>query len=82
MKWFTMSEFKTKYIEYDGIDIPSYKIDWVCEMIFSKIGLRYRQYWDVKNVPFPIKEASMDALLDAVDAKFEVKKEETATDSE
>lgn len=29
-----------------------------------------------------IKEASMDALLDAVDAKFEVKKEETATDSE
>lgn len=43
MKWFTMSEFKTKYIEYDGIDIPSYKIDWVCEMIFSRIGLRYRK---------------------------------------
>jgi len=29
-----------------------------------------------------IQEASMDALLDAVDAKFEVKTEETATDSE
>lgn len=62
MKWFTMGEFKTKYIEYDGIDIPSYKIDWVCEMIFSIIGLRYRQYWDVSNVPLPIKEASMEQL--------------------
>lgn len=62
MRYFTIDEFKKKYIEYDGIDISSYKIDWVCEMIFSKIGLRYRQDWDVSNVPFTIKEASMEQL--------------------
>lgn len=62
MRYFTIDEFKKKYVEYDGLDIPSYKIDWVCEMIFSRIGLRYRKNWDVNNVPFPIKEASMEQL--------------------
>lgn len=62
MRYFTIDEFKKKYIEYDGVDIESYKIDWVCEMIFSRIGLRYRKNWDVNNVPLPIKEASMEQL--------------------
>ncbi len=62
MRYFTIEEFKTKYIEYDEFDISSYKIDWVCEMIFSKIGLRYRQNWDENNVPFSVKEASMEQL--------------------
>ena len=62
MRYFTIDEFKKKYVKYDGLDIPSYKIDWVCEMIFSRIGLRYRKNWDVNNVPLPIKEASMEQL--------------------
>lgn len=62
MRYFTIDEFKKKHIEYDGVDIESYKIDWVCEMIFSRIGLRYRKNWDVNNVPLPIKEASMEQL--------------------
>lgn len=62
MRYFTIDEFKKKYVEYDEIDISSYKIDWVCEMIFSKIGLRYRQNWDENNVPFSVKEASMEQL--------------------
>lgn len=62
MRYFTIDEFKNKYVKYDGVDIPSYKIDWVCEMIFSKIGLRYRKNWDVNNVPLPIKEAAMEQL--------------------
>lgn len=62
MRYFTIDEFKKKYIEYDGVNIESYKIDWVCEMIFSRIGLIYRKNWDVNNVPLPIKEASMEQL--------------------
>lgn len=62
MKFFTIDEFKKEYTEYDNIDIKEYQIKWVCEMIFAKIGLMYRKQWGVNNVPFPVKEASMEQL--------------------
>ena len=63
MRLFTLTEFKTKYNEYTSMNIPSYKVDEASEMIFSQIGIRYRDYgWTSTNVPLPIKEASMEQL--------------------
>lgn len=62
MKFFTTDEFKKEYTEYDNTNIKEHQIRWVCEMIFAKIGLIYRKQWDVDNVPFSIKEASMEQL--------------------
>lgn len=63
MKLFTLAEFQQKYKEYQTLDIPSYKVDEASEMIFSQIGLRYRDIsWTSSNVPLPIKEASMEQL--------------------
>lgn len=63
MRLFTLAEFKTKYNEYISLDIPSYKVDEASEMIFSQIGLRYRDNtWTSTNVPLPIKEACMEQL--------------------
>ena len=62
MTFFTPSEFKTKYdITIDNKDL--WKIEAVSEMIFSQIGLRYRNSsWDNDTVPTPIKNASMEQL--------------------
>lgn len=63
MRLFTLAEFKTKYNEYVKLDIPSYKVDEASEMIFSQIGIRYRDNsWDETNVPLPIKSACMEQL--------------------
>ena len=63
MRLFTLAEFQQKYKEYQTLDIPSYKVDEASEMIFSQIGLRYRDIsWTSSNVPLPIKEASMEQL--------------------
>ena len=63
MRLFTLAEFQQKYKEYQTRDIPSYKVDEASEMIFSQIGLRYRDIsWTFSNVPLPIKEASMEQL--------------------
>ena len=63
MRLFTLAEFKTKYNEYVKLDIPNYKVDEASEMVFSQIGLRYRDNsWTSTNVPLPIKEASMEQL--------------------
>ena len=63
MTFFTIEEFISKYPEYTDLTIPTYYIEASCEMIFSQIGLRYRNMsWDATSVPFPIKNASMEQL--------------------
>lgn len=63
MKFFTIAEFEERYPEFASADISTWKIEAVSEMIFSQIGLRYRDTsWDTTSVPLPIKNASMEQL--------------------
>lgn len=63
MRLFTLAEFQQKYKEYQKLDIPNYKVDEASEMIFSQIGLRYRDTsWTTTSVPLPIKNACMEQL--------------------
>lgn len=63
MQFFTLVEFQQKYKEYATVNVPIYKVEEASEMIFSQIGLRYRDAsWDYTSVPFPIKNASMEQL--------------------
>ena len=56
MQFFTKEEFENKYPEYSNADISTWQIEAVSEMIFSQIGLRYRDAsWDAISVPLPIK---------------------------
>lgn len=62
MTFFTSEEFNQKY----KITVPDndlWKIEAVCEMIMSQIGLRYRNNsWTSETVPSAIKNASMEQL--------------------
>jgi hypothetical protein len=62
MTFFTKEEFKDKY----NINMPQkdeWKIEAVCEMIYSQVGLRYRNpSWTSDTVPTAIKNASMEQL--------------------
>ena len=62
MTFFTSNEFKQKYnIELSQND--TWKIEAVSDMIFSQVGLKYRDFtWDSTTVPTPIKNASMEQL--------------------
>ena len=63
MQFFTKAEFELKYLEYANADVSTWKIEAVSEMIFSQIGLRYRDTsWNNTSVPLPIKNASMEQL--------------------
>lgn len=63
MQFFTKDEFFSKYTEYSSADIPTWQIEAVCEMIFSQVGLRYRDAsWNETSVPLPIKNASMEQM--------------------
>lgn len=63
MQLFTLAEFQQKYREYTTLDIPSYKVEEASEMIFSQVGMRYRDTsWTPSNVPQPIKNACMEQL--------------------
>ena len=63
MRFFTMEEFVNKYNEFTNANIPTWYIDASCEMIFSQIGLTYRDTsWNETSVPLPIKKASMEQL--------------------
>ena len=63
MTFFTLDEFTNKYSDYASITIPTYYIEASCEMIFSQVGLRYRDTsWDKDSVPLSIKNASMEQL--------------------
>lgn len=61
MQFFTIAEFEVKYPEYAGANISTWEIEAVSEMIFSQVGLRYRDAsWNTTSVPLPIKNASME----------------------
>ena len=63
MQFFTIAEFLEKYPEYANADISTWEIEAVSEMIFSQIGLRYRDTsWNNTSVPLPIKNASMEQM--------------------
>ena len=62
MTFFEADEFEEKY----NINVPEedyWKIEAVCELIYSQVGLRYRNpNWDKDTVPTAIKNASMEQL--------------------
>ena len=59
MTFFTIQEFKDKYNQ----DVSNYQIEIACEMIYSQVGLRYRDAsWDNESCPLAIKNASMEQL--------------------
>ena len=62
MTFFKVEEFSSKY----NITMPQndlWKIEAVSEMIYSQIGLRYRDpSWNDKTVPAAVKNASMEQL--------------------
>ena len=63
MQFFTKEEFDSKYSEYSNANISTWQIEAVSEMIFSQVGLRYRDTsWDETGVPLPIKNASMEQM--------------------
>ncbi len=64
MKYFTEEEFMGKYYDECGsYKITASNIEDACLMIFSQIGLRYRDYsWNENTVPKAIKNASMEQL--------------------
>lgn len=80
MTFFTIEEFNQKYNNIMP-QTDSWKIEAVCEMIYSQIGLSYRDpSWNDTTVPIPIKNASMEQLrfmyeydIPLIDYKGEVK---------
>ena len=65
MTFFTSDEFEDKYSEYSlsNGDYEEWQIEAVSEMIFSQIGLMFRDSgWNEDNVPSAIKKASMEQL--------------------
>lgn len=60
MTFFTIKEFANKY----KITIEEeWKIEKACEMIYSQIGLRYRNpNWTADTCPEAVKNASMEQL--------------------
>jgi hypothetical protein len=63
MQFFTKAEFVSKYPDYANADISTWNIEAVSEMIFSQVGLRYRDTsWDETSVPLPIKDASLEQM--------------------
>ena len=58
MTFFTIQEFKTKY----NIDVLQYQIEMACEMIYSQVGVKYREAWTSDTCPTAIKNASMEQL--------------------
>lgn len=63
MTFFTKNDFEIRYPRIELTDEDMWKIDAVSEMIYSQVGLRYRdRTWTPKTVPTPIKDASMEQL--------------------
>ena len=61
MTFFTKDDFVSKYPSY-SLD-ETWKIEAVSEMIYSQVGLRYRNpNWTSDTVPTAIKNASMEQL--------------------
>lgn len=62
MTFFTKQEFENKYaINIANEDV--WKIEMASDMIYSQIGLRYRdETWDDTSCPIAVKNASMEQL--------------------
>lgn len=59
MTFFTIQEFKQKYNE----DVSQWQIEMSSEMIYSQVGLRYRNpSWTTDTCPTIIKNAAMEQL--------------------
>lgn len=58
MSFFTIEEFNEKYSQ----EVEQWQIETACEMIFSQIGVKYRENWSSDTVPMAIKNASMEQL--------------------
>ena len=59
MTFFTIEEFNQKYSQ----EVQQWQIEVACEMIYSQVGLRYRNpNWDSDTCPTAIKNASMEQL--------------------
>ena len=59
MTFFTIQEFKQKYNE----DVSQWQIEMASEMIYSQVGLRYRNpSWTTDTCPTIIKNAAMEQL--------------------
>lgn len=62
MTFFSSNDFEKKY----NIELPendTWKIEASCIMIYSQVGLNYRNpNWDEDSVPTAIKNASMEQL--------------------
>lgn len=64
MRFFSRNEFLSEYPEYAHYELTNRYINAACDMIFSQVGLRYRNAsWASESVPLPIKEASMEQLV-------------------
>lgn len=61
MTFFTKDEFTNKYNNCQTPEI--WQIEQACEMIYTQVGLRYRDpSWSATNCPTAIKNASMEQL--------------------
>lgn len=59
MTFFKIQEYKDKY----GVDVANWQIETACEMIYSQVGIRYRNpNWTSDTCPIAIKNASMEQL--------------------
>lgn len=59
MTFFTIKEFQTKY----NLTVEEYQIEMASEMIYSQVGLKYRdKSWTSDTCPTVIKNASMEQL--------------------
>lgn len=59
MTFFTIQEFNQKY----NLTVETYQIEMASEMIYSQVGLRYRDpSWTEDTCPTAIKNASMEQL--------------------
>ena len=61
MTFFEKNEFLNKY---NSCQTPEeWQIEAVCEMVYTQVGLRYRDpHWTKDTVPTAIKNASMEQL--------------------
>ena len=63
MQFFTEAEFQQGCWGYASATIPAWQIEAVSEMIFSQVGLNYRDTsWTSTSVPLPIKNASLEQM--------------------
>jgi len=59
MQFFTIEEYEEKY----DTQVELYQIEMACEMIYSQVGVRYRNpNWNDTTCPMAIKNASMEQL--------------------